>query len=109
MADEGEIVLQGELTDRVGFRGEELLAPGLAVVKGLAGGGAVIGELMGLEAGEEFAAVPDVQEALAQQGAQRPLRGGIDIGRGNQVGAQEVGDLFGVEPVVFCFCRREWP
>jgi len=63
MADEGEIVLQGELTDRVGFRGEELLAPGLAVVKGLAGGGAVIGELMGLEAGEEFAAVPDVKEA----------------------------------------------
>jgi len=61
MADEGEIVLQGELTDRVGFRGEERFAPGLAVVKGLAGGGAVIGELMGLDAGEEFAAVPDVQ------------------------------------------------
>ena len=49
------------------------------------------------------AAVPDVEKALAQQGAQGSFVGGIDVGRRNQVGAQQVGDLFGVNAVVLVF------
>ena len=45
-------------------------------------------------------AAPDVENALAQQRAQRPFLGGIDVGRRNQVGAQQVGELFGINPVV---------
>ncbi len=75
-------------------------APGFAVVKGLAVGGAVVSQLMGLEAGQEFAAVPDVEQALAEQSAQGPFLGGIDVARRNEVGAQEMGDLLGVNAVV---------
>jgi hypothetical protein len=103
MADEGQIVLQGELADGIGFAGEEMFFPRLPVVKGLAGGGPVVGELMGLNAGQEFAAVPDVEEALTQQGAQRPFRRRINVARRNQVGAEQVGDLFGVNAVVLVF------
>ena len=103
MADEGEIILQGELADGIGFAGEELFAPGFPIVKGLAGGGAVVGELMGLDAGQEFAAVPDVEQTLPQQGAQWPFGCRIDITRRDQVGAQQVGDFFGVHPVIFIF------
>ena len=103
MADEGQIVLEGELADGIRFLREQVFFPGFAVVRGLAGGGPVVGELMGLNAGQEFAAVPDVEEALAQQGAERPFGGGIDVAGGNQVGAEQVGDLFGVNPVVLVF------
>ena len=37
---------------------------------------------MGLDAGEQFAAVPDVEQALAEQGAERPFGGGIDVAGG---------------------------
>jgi hypothetical protein len=103
MADEGQIVLQGELADGIGFAGEEMFFPRLPVVKGLAGGGPVVGELMGLNAGQEFAAVPDVEEALTQQGAQGPFRRRINVARRNQVGAEQVGDFFRVHPVVLVF------
>ena len=103
MADEGQIVLEGELADGIRFLREQVFFPGFAVVRGLAGGGPVVGELMGLNAGQEFAAVPDVEEALAQQGAERTFGGGIDVAGGNQVGAEQVGDLFGVNPVVLVF------
>ena len=49
MTDEGQIVLQGELAEGIGFLGQESFGPRLAVVRGLAGDGAVVGELMGLE------------------------------------------------------------
>ena len=103
MADEGQIVLQGELAEGIGFLGQELFGPRLAVVNMLAGDGTVVGELMGLDAGEQFAAVPDVKDPLPQQGPQGPLLGGIDIGRRNQVGAEQMGDLFGVNAVVLVF------
>ena len=102
MADEGQIVLQGELAEGIGFLGQESFGPRLAVVRGLAGDGAVVGELMGLDAGQ-FAAVPDVKDPLPQQGPQGPFGGGIDIGRRNQVGAQQMGDLLGVNAVVLVF------
>ena len=100
MADEGQIVLQGELAGGMIFVGEQLLFPGLPVVRGLAKGRPVVGELMRLDAGQQFAAVPDIENALAQQGAQRTFLGGIDVARGNQVGAQQVAQFFGVDAVV---------
>ena len=87
-----------------GSAGEQLFGPRLAVVKGSGGEvGPVVGQLMGLDAGQQFAAVPDVEQALAQQRPQRPFFGGINIGRWNEVGAQQVGDLFGVNAVVLVF------
>ena len=103
MADERQVILQGELADGIGFAGEEVFLPGFAVVKRLAGGGPVISELMGLDAGQEFAAIPDVEQTLPQQGAQWPFGCRIDITRRDQVGAQEVADLFGVNAVVLVF------
>jgi len=103
MADEGQIVLQGELADRVRLRREELFAPGLPVVKRLAAGGPVVSQLMDWMPGEQFAAVPDVEQPLAQQGAQGAFLGGINIGRGNQVGAQQVAEFFRVNAVVLVF------
>src|SRR5208283_4958739 len=103
MADEGQVVLQGELAGGMIFLGQELFCPGLSVVRGLAEGGPVVGQLMGLDAGQEFAAVPDVEHPLAQQGAQGTFLGGIDIARGNEVGAQQVRQFFGVNAVVLVF------
>src|SRR5208283_1018204 len=93
MADEGQVVLQGELAGGMIFVGQELFCPGLPVVS----------QLMGLDAGQEFAAVPDVEHPLAQQGAQGTFLGGIDVARGNEVGAQQVRQFFGVNAVVLVF------
>ena len=103
VADEGQIVLQGELADGIRFRGEQLFGPSRAVVNVLAARRPVICQLLGLDAGEQFTAVPDVEQALAQQGTQRSLRGRINIAWRNEVGPEQVGDFFGVDPVVFVF------
>ena len=55
---------------------------------------------MGLDAGQQFAAPPDIENPLAQQRPQRAFGGGIDIGWRNQVTAEQVGELFGVNAVV---------
>ena len=62
-----------------------------------------MGQLMGLDAGQQIGAAPDVVKALAQQGAQGPFIGRIDIGLGNEIGAQQVGDLLGIDAVVLVF------
>ena len=51
MADQGQIVLQGQLADGVVLLRQELFFPGLAVGTGLAQRRAVVGQLMGLDAG----------------------------------------------------------
>jgi len=100
MGDQGQVILQGELAHRVRLGCEHLFTPCLPVVRGLAAGGPVVSELMGLEAGQEFAAVPDVKNPLAEQGAERTFFCGIDIARRNEVGAQQMGDLLGINAVV---------
>lgn len=40
---------------------------------------------------------------MAQQGAQRLPSGGIDVGRRNEVGAEQVSKLFGIDAVVLVF------
>ncbi len=100
MADEGQVVLQGELADRVVFLGQQLFFPGIAIGPGLAERGPVVGQLMGLDARQQFGAAPDVENPLPQQRAQGAFGGRIDVGRRNQIGAQQMGDLFGVNAVV---------
>jgi hypothetical protein len=51
MADEGELVLQRELIDRIGFAGGELFDPRFAIMaRGPGEGGPVVGQLMGQSA-----------------------------------------------------------
>ena len=100
MTDEGQIVLQGELAHRVGLGREELFTPGLPVVKGLTVGGPVVSQLMRLNARQEFRAVPDIEQALAEQSAERTFFRRIDVARGNEVGAEQMGDFLGVKAVV---------
>jgi hypothetical protein len=58
---------------------------------------------MGLDAGQQIGAAPDVVKALAQQGAQRAFGGGINVGGRDEVGAQQMRDLFRINPVVLVF------
>ena len=103
MADHGQVVLQGELADGIRFRGQELFGPGLAVVQVLAAGRTVMGQLMGLDAGKQFAAIPDIENPLAQERPQRTLGGGINVAGRDEIGAQQVGEFFGVNAVVLVF------
>ena len=107
MADEGQIVLQGELADTgMGFAGrEEMFFPRLPVVKGLAGWWAGCGRVDGTECGTRVRCGSRRRgEALTQQGAQRPFRRRINVARGNQVGARRRWVIFfRVHPVVFIF------
>ena len=101
MADQGQIVLEGQLANRVVFLRQQLFFPGIAVGTGLANQWTVMGQWMGLDAGQQFAAAPDVEQTLAQQRPQGSFVGGIDIGGRDEVGAQQMRDLFGINAVVF--------
>ena len=103
MADEGQVVFEGELAHGVIFLGEELFGPVLASFRALAEDWPVVRQLMRLDAGQQFGAVPDVEEALAQERAQGPFLGGINVAWRNEVGAEQVGDFFRVNAVIFVF------
>ena len=107
MADESQIILQGELAGGMIFEGEELFFPRIAVVRGLAEGGPVVGQLVRLDAGEQIGTVPHVKQPLAQEGTQGTFLGGINIARRNEIGAQQVANLFGVDPVIFVFAAMD--
>jgi len=53
-----------------------------------------------LNAVENLGATPDVVDALAQEGAHGPLIGRVDVGWGNEIAAQEVGEFFRIDAVV---------
>ena len=101
MANESELVLEVKLVNGVGFLGEEMFLPAVAV--GGRRGGAVMSLLMGLNAGQELGTLPDEVEALAQQRPQRTLVGGIDVARRDEVGTEQVSEFFGVDAVIFVF------
>src|ERR1043166_7144463 len=71
--------------------------------RGSLGGARVVGQLMGMNAGQQFGAPPDVVDALAQKRAQGALLCGIDIGGRNQIGTEQVREFFGVDAVVLVF------
>src|SRR5215472_9044982 len=78
-ADHGQVVSESELALGVIFGRQESLFPGVAGAAGLLGGSTVVSQLMGVDAGQQFGAAPDVVDALTQEGTQRPLLGRIDI------------------------------
>ena len=98
--DHGQVVFEGELARRMVLGGQQLFFPGIANSSGLFGRDAVVGQLMRMNAGQQFGAAPDVVDALAQECAQGPLLRGIDIGRRNEIGTEQVGELFGVDAVI---------
>ena len=103
VADHGELIFEGQLPNGVVFVGQELLFPRVAIGAGLADRGTVVGQLMGLDAGQQIGAGPDKEGALTKQGAQGAQGGGIDVGGRDEIGAQQVGEFFGIDAVVFVF------
>ena len=103
MANHGQVVLQGELAQRMIFGGEQSFFPGIAIAPGLLGRGAVVCELMRGDSGQQLGAAPDVDQALAQQRAQGTTLGRIDVSGWNEVGAKQVRDLLAVDSVVLVF------
>src|SRR5919109_34733 len=85
------------------FSALEPFFPEIAGAAGLFGRDTVVGQLMGVDTRQEFRAAPDVEDALAQQRAQGPLLGGVNVGRGDEIGAQQVSEFLGVDAVVFVF------
>jgi len=103
MADHGEVILESDLAQRMFFGFEQLLSPGITDTAGLFDRSAVIGQLVRLDAGEQLGAAPDKEQALSQQGAQGPFVSGVNVRRGNEIGAQQVSELFGVDAVILIF------
>ena len=104
VADHGQFILEGELGDGVGFLSHELRFPGIAVVTALGlERGTIVGELMGTEPGQQIGAAPDKEEPLAEQRAQGPESGWINVGWRDEIAAEQVGDLFGIDAVVLVF------
>ena len=101
MADESQGVLEGELVNRMRFVGQEMLLPAVAV--GGRDGGAVMSQLMGLNAGLELGAIPDQGQALTQEPPERTLGGRIDVAVRDEVGAEQMGEFLGINAVVFVF------
>lgn len=85
MLDHGQVVLERIAAQFIVFGSQELLFPGVAVAPGLFGWNAVVGQLVGVNAGEQLRATPNVKDSLTQERPQRPLVGGIDIGWWNEV------------------------
>ena len=103
MFDHGQVVLERELAQRIIFGRQQLFLPGIADAASLFGRSAIVGQLMGVDAGQQLGAAPDIEEALAQKRPQRPLLGGIDIGGWNEVRTQQMGELLRIDAVVFIF------
>ena len=99
MADESQFILERTLADGMSFAGQQLGFP-LVAVGDRAEGFPVVSQLMGAETGQEFGAMPDKGQALAQEGAQRTPGAGINIGWGDEIGPEQVGQFFGVNAVV---------
>ncbi len=76
VADHGQVVLERDLAQRMVFGFEEKLFPEVAGTPGLFGWGAVVGQLVGVDAVEQFGTAPDVEDALAQECARGRLAAG---------------------------------
>ena len=105
MADHGQRVLEAELVNRMGFVGQEMLLPALAV--GGREGGAVMSQLMGLHAGLDLGAIPDEVQALTEETPERTLGSRIDVAVGNEVGAEQVGEFLGIDAIIFVFAAMD--
>jgi len=100
MHSQGQLVLEGQLAQGMIFKGQQLGFPRVAVAAGLFDRSAVVGQLVGVDASQQFGTAPDKEEALAQEGAQGAFVGGIDVGWREEIAAQEVGEFLGINAVV---------
>ena len=66
VADHRHVVLEGQPPQGFRFGGQESRFPGIAGAAGAFGGGAVVSQLMGVDASQKLGATPDVEEPLAQ-------------------------------------------
>jgi len=82
MPDHCQVVFEGDLAQGMVLGRQELFFPGIAGAAGLPGGDSIVGQLVGVDAGQQLGAPPDIEDALAQERAQRPLLRRIDAGRG---------------------------
>jgi hypothetical protein len=101
MADEGELVLESQLVNAVGFLGQSMFLPAVAV--GARVGDAVVSQLMGLDAGDEFSAFPHEMETLAQESSQGALGGRINVTGWDEIDAQQLSEFFGIDAIIFVF------
>src|SRR5439155_3900764 len=69
----------------------------------------VLGKLMAVDAGQQLGAAPDIEDALAQQRAQRPHLRRINVGRRDEIGAEQVREFFRVDAVVLVFASVNGP
>ena len=101
VANERELVLEIELVNGIGFAGQQVFLPAVAIGGGA--GQAVVCQLMGLDAGQEFGPLPDKGQPLAQERPKRALLGRIGVAWGDEVGPEEMGELLGIDAVVLVF------
>jgi hypothetical protein len=99
VADHGPVVLESQPTQGLRFGGQEGGFPGIAGGAGAFGGSAVVSQLMGVDARQEFRATPDVEETLTEQGPERPFLGRVDVSGRDEMGAEQVREF--LEVVVF--------
>ena len=84
----------------VGVLGEDAFLPDVAVVSALGRWNEPLGRLVHGELRHQRRAPPDVAHALAQEGADGAALGRIEVGRRDEVGPQQVGQLFRIDAVV---------
>jgi len=85
---------------RVVVLGEQTFFPRIAIGSALADRLVAFGELVALDAGQEFSPAPDVEDALTQQRPHRSFGAGVDVGGRDQIGPQQVGQFLAVDAVV---------
>ena len=101
MPDHRQVIAQGQLAQRIPFGFEERFFPVIAGPAALLGRDAVVSELMAMDAGQQFGATPDIEDALTQQRAQGPHLRWVNVGRRDEIGPEQMGELFRIDAVVF--------
>lgn len=66
----------------------------------MAGRHAIVSQLMAVNAGQQFSAVLDIEDPLAQQSPCRTALGRIDVGRRDEIGVQQMRQFLRVDAVV---------
>jgi len=88
---------------RMVFLGQKPFLPGVAIAPALADRDAIVGQLMAVNPGQQFGATPHVAHPLAQQRTHRAQSGRIGVGRGYEIGTEQMREFLGVDPVIFVF------
>jgi len=90
----------GKLVVGVGRLGQDAFLPDIPVMATFLGGNAVLGGLVHGQMRHQFSPVPHVTHALPQQGTDRAAFRRVNVGRRNQVAAQQVRQFLRVYAVI---------